>query len=184
MAPARTQLIPRARRNLARLPRSIQIALAIAVLLPLFALTNLVYHVIRKPTELFFFVGHRLDQGPAETWREEGPLFHPYSTGSITPELLAALAQVESSGNPVDRTYWRWRWSFNPFAIYQPASSAVGLYQMIDGAYAEAARFCIRDHVVVDTGCGSTALYIRAIPSHAVELASVYLDRHVAAVLA
>jgi hypothetical protein len=40
---------------------------------------------------------------------------------TITPELLAALAQVDSSGNPVDRTYWRWRWSFNPFAIYRRA---------------------------------------------------------------
>ncbi len=34
------------------------------------------------------------------------------------------------------------------------------------------------------TGCGSTFLYIRAIPSHAIELASVYLDRNVADVLA
>jgi hypothetical protein len=25
--------------------------------------------------------------------------------------LLAALAQGESSGNPVERTYWRWRWA-------------------------------------------------------------------------
>src|ERR1700678_3827590 len=167
MAPARTQLIPRARRNLARLPRSIQIALAIAVLLPLFALTNLVYHVIRKPTELFFFVGHRLDKEPAETWRQYGPLFHTYSTGSITPELLAALAQVESSGNPVDRTYWRWRFSFNPFAIYQPASSAVGLFQMTDPAYSEVARFCNQANAVTDTGCGFGP-YIRALPSHAV----------------
>ena len=37
---------------------------------------------------------------------------------------------------------------------------------------------------VTDTGCGFTGLYIRAIPSHAIELASVYLDRNVAAVLA
>ena len=29
----------------------------------------------------------------------------------MTPELLAALAQVEGSGNPVARTYWRWSWS-------------------------------------------------------------------------
>jgi Transglycosylase SLT domain len=183
MAPARTQLILRARRNLARLPRSIQIALAIAILLPLLALTNLVYHVIRKPTELFFFVGHRLDKEPAETWRQYGPLFRAYSTSTITPELLAALAQVESSGNPVDHTYWRWRWSFNPFAIYQPASSAVGLFQMLDATAAEAARFCIREHAVVDTGCGFAHFAIRAIPSHATELASVYLDRNVASVL-
>jgi hypothetical protein len=169
---------------LARLPRSIRIALTIAILLPLFALTNLVYHVVRKPTELFFFVGHRLDKEPAETWRQFGPLFRTYSTSTITPELLAALAQVESSGNPVDRTYWRWRWSFNPFAIYQPASSAVGLFQMLDATAAEAARFCIREHAVVDSGCGFASFTIRPIPSHATELASVYLDRNVASVLA
>jgi hypothetical protein len=122
--------------------------------------------------------------GPAETWRQYGALFRTYSTGTITPELLAALAQVESSGNPVDRTYWRWRWSFNPFTIYQPASSAVGLFQMLDATAAEAARFCFREHAVVDTGCGFASFTIRPIPSHATELASVYLDRTVASVLA
>jgi hypothetical protein len=172
-----------ARGKLAQAPRAVRIAGVAAILLATFALTNLIYHVIHKPTELFFFVGHRLDKEPSETWRQYGPLFRTYSTSTITPELLAALAQVESSGNPVDRTYWRWRWSFNPFAVYQPASSAVGLFQMIDGAYAEAARFCIRDNAVTDTGCGFSP-YIRAFPSHAIELASVYLDRHVATVLA
>jgi Transglycosylase SLT domain len=172
------------RERLARVPRAVRVAGSVAILLAAAALGNLVYHVIHKPTELFAFIGHRLDKEPAETWRQYGPLFRTYSTSTITPELLAALAQVESSGNPVDRTYWRWRWSFNPLAIYQPASSAVGLYQMIDGAFAEAAKFCIRDHAVVESGCGLTSLYVRAIPSHAVELASIYLDRHVADVLA
>jgi hypothetical protein len=172
-----------AREKLAHVPRAVRITGIAAILLATFALTNLIYHVIHKPTELFFFVGHRLDKEPAETWRQYGALFRTYSTPSITPELLAALAQIESSGNPVDRTYWRWRWSFNPFAIYQPASSAVGLFQTTDPAYAEAARFCIRDNAVTDSGCGFGP-YIRALPSHATELASVYLDRHVAAVLA
>ena len=172
-----------ARRKLAKAPRAARIAGVVAILLAAFALTNLIYHVIRKPTELFFFVGHRLDKEPAETWRQYGPLFRTYSTSTITPELLAALAQGESSGNPVDRTYWRWRFSFNPFSIYQPASSAVGLFQMTDPAYAEVARFCIRANAVTDTGCGFGP-YIRAIPSHAVELASLYLDRNVTAVLA
>jgi hypothetical protein len=171
------------RRKLAKVPLIVRIAGAAAILLAILTLTNLVYHVIHKPTELFFFVGHRLDKEPPETWRQYGALFRTYSTGTITPELLAALAQVESSGNPVDRTYWRWRFSFNPFAIYQPASSAVGLFQMTDPAYAEIARFCIRANVVTDTGCG-LGPYIRALPSHAVELASIYLDRNVAAVLA
>ncbi len=162
----------------------IRIAGSVAILLAALALTNLVYHVIKKPTELFFFVGDALDKEPAETWRQYGPLFRAYSTSTITPELLAALAQVESSGNPVARTYWRWQLSFNPLAIYQPASSAVGLYQMTDAAFAEAARFCIRGNAVTDTGCGSSLLTIRVIPSHAIELASVYLDRNVAGVLA
>jgi hypothetical protein len=153
------------------------------ILLLTFLLTNLAYHVIHKPTELFFFVGHRLDKEPSGTWRQYGALFRTYSTSTITPELLAALAQVESSGNPVDRTYWRWQFSFNPFAIYQPASSAVGLFQMTDPAYTEVARFCIRTNAVTDTGCGFGP-YIRALPSHAAELASIYLDRNVASVLA
>ena len=125
----------------------------------------------------------RVDKEPPETWRQYGPLFRAYATHTITPELLAALAQTESSGNPVARTYWRWRLSLNPFAIYQPASSAVGLYQMTDPAFAEAARFCIRENAVTDTGCGFSSLYVRAFPSHAIELASVYLDRNVAGVL-
>jgi hypothetical protein len=58
------------------------------------------------------------------------------------------------------------------------------MYQMTDPAYAEAARYCIRGNAVVDTGCGLTGLYTRAVPSHAIELAAVYLDHHVAAVLA
>jgi hypothetical protein len=97
------------------------------------ALVNLAYHVILKPTELFAFVGHRLDKDPSETWRQYGPLFRNLSTSAIPPELLAALAQVESSGNPVDRTYWRWRWSFSPFAIYQPALATGALVRLEAG---------------------------------------------------
>lgn len=82
------------------------------------------------------------------------------------------------------RTYWRWRLTWNPFGVYKPASSAVGLYQMTDAAYAEASRYCVRRHAVVDADCWSNSLYIRAVPSHAIELAAVHLDRSVAAVLA
>jgi hypothetical protein len=162
----------------------VRIAGSVAILLAVAALLNLAYQMIRKPTELFVLVGNTLDKEPAETWRQYGPLFRKHSTATITPELLAALAQVESSGNPVARTYWRWRLSLNPLAIYRPASSAVGLYQMLDAAYADAARFCVRGNAVTETGCGFTGFYTRAIPSHAIELASVYLDRNVADVLA
>jgi hypothetical protein len=160
------------RRTLSAAPRAVRIVCLAALVLAAFSLTNLVYHVVRKPSELLFFVGGALDKEPTETWRQYEPLFHTYFTSTITPELLAALAQVESTGNPVARTYWRWQLTSNPFAVYKPASSAVGMYQMTDAAYA-----------VVDTDCGFTGLYTRAIPSHAIELAAVYLH-NVAAVLA
>ncbi|TYO64979.1 transglycosylase SLT domain-containing protein [Bradyrhizobium hipponense] len=174
----------RVRNTLARAPRMVRIAFGLAMLLAAIALLNIVYQMIRKPTELFVLVGNALAKDPSETWRQYGPMFRKFSTDAITPELLAALAQVESSGNPVARTYWRWRLSLNPLAIYRPASSAVGLFQMTDPALTEAARFCIRGNAITESGCGFTSLYVRAVPSHAIELASVYLDRNVADVLA
>jgi hypothetical protein len=108
----------------------------------------------------------------------------------MTPDLLAALAQVEGSGNPVARTYWRWRFSWNPFELYRPASSAVGMFQITDGTFAEARRYCIHNHVVVEDGpwhdlrsCWFNALYTRVVPSHAVEMTAALLDRTVARTL-
>jgi hypothetical protein len=169
----------------------VRIVVIAAMVLAVFSATNLVYQVVRKPTEMFFPVSGALNKEPAETWRQYAPLFREYSTATITPELLAALAQVEGAGNPVARTYWRWRLTWHPFAIYQPASSAVGMYQMTDAAFAEARRYCIRHHTVVEDGawddwrsCWFNGLYTRVLPSHAVELTAVYLDRQVAAILA
>jgi len=65
------------------------------------------YQVLRKPTEVFAPVSGEFNKKPIETWRQYAPLFREYSTSSISPELLAALAQVESTGNPVASTYWR-----------------------------------------------------------------------------
>jgi hypothetical protein len=98
---------------------------------------------------------------------------------------------VESSGNPVARTYWRWRFSWNPFEIYKPASSAVGMFQITDGTFLEARRYCIHDHVVVEDGpwndvhsCWFNAFYMRVVSDHAVEMTAALLDRAVARVLA
>ena len=145
---------------------------------------NLAYQLLRKPTEMLVPVSGALNKEPAETWRDYAPLFREYATATITPALLAALAQVEGAGNPVAHTYWRWRLTWHPFAIYAPASSAVGMYQMTDAAFAEARRYCIRRHTVLEEGCWFNGLYTRIVPSHAVELAAALLDRKVAAVLA
>jgi hypothetical protein len=173
----------RAWRRLNAAPRPLRVAVIAATVLVLCAATNLAYQVVRKPTEMFFPVAGALDKMPAATWAEYGPLFREYSTATVRPELLAALAQVEGAGNPLARTYWRWRLTWNPLAIYRPASSAVGMYQMTDPAFAEARQACIRDHAVV-TDCWFAGLYSRVLPSHAIQLAAVSLDRKVAAILA
>jgi len=168
-------------------PLAIRILVGAVVILAVWLAVNWVYQVLRKPTELFFPVSGTLAKTPPETWRQYGPLFRRHSTSVITPELLAALAQVEGAGNPVARTYWRWRLTWNPFELYEPASSAVGMYQITAATFREAKRYCIRNHVVVEDGpwydarsCWFNGLYTRIVPSHAVELTAALLDRSVA----
>src|SRR6185436_7993337 len=171
-------------------PLAIRIVLGALLVLALWVTVNWVYQVIRKPSELFFPVDRVLAKAPSETWRQYGSLFREHSTSVITPELLGALAQVESAGDPVARTYWRWQLTWNPLAVYQPASSAVGMFQLTGATFQEARRYCIHDHVVVEEGawsdlrsCWFNRLYTRVIPSHAVELTAALLDRQVARVL-
>jgi hypothetical protein len=170
---------------------AVQIIVVTVLLVIVWAGVNWMVQVARKPTEVFVAVSGSLAKVPAQTWRQYGPLFDEHSTAVITPELLAALAQVESSGNPVARTYWRWRFSWNPFELYAPASSAVGMFQITAGTFAEARRYCIHDHVVVEDGrwhdphsCWFNALYTRVVPAHAVEMTAALLDRTVARILA
>ena len=167
-----------------------QIIIVAVVVLALWSATNWVYQVVRKPAELFFPVSGTLSKTPSDTWRQYQPIFHAHSTTVITPELLAALAQVEGAGNPVARTYWRWHPTWDLFELYRPASSAVGMYQITDATFAEAKRYCIHDHVVVEDGpwnelrsCWFNSLYTRVVPTHAAELTSAYLDRRVASTL-
>jgi hypothetical protein len=169
----------------------VQIAAGLAVLATLWATTNGIVQVMRKPTELLFPVSGMLYKTPSETWRAYAPLFRRHETDVIRAELLAALAQVEGSGNPVARTYWRWSWVADPFEVFRPASSAVGMYQITDGTFERAKRYCIHDHVVVKEGpwyawrsCWFNGLYLRVLPSHAIELTSAFLDRSVSTTLA
>ena len=172
-------------------PLALRIIVATVVIIALWSAVNWAYQVVRKPTELFFPVSGALSKTPSETWRGYSPLFRAHSTPVMTPDLLAALAQVEGAGNPVARTYWRWRLSWNPFELYRPASSAVGMYQITDPTFREARRYCIHDHVVVEDGpwhewrsCWFNSLYMRVIPSHAVEMTSAMLDRGVSSTMA
>ena len=172
-------------------PPLVQLIVGVIVLVPLWAPVNWIVQVARKPAEVYGAVSGSVAKVPAETWRQYGSLFDAHSTAVVTPDLLAALAQVESSGDPAALTYWRWRYSWNPFELYRPASSAVGMFQLTDGTFAEARRYCIHDHVVVEAGpwndtsaCWFNALYTRVVAGHAVEMTAALLDRTVARTLA
>jgi hypothetical protein len=176
---------------LRRAPPLTQIAAAVLVVIAFWAALNGIFQVTRKPTELFFPVSGALYKTPSETWEAYSPLFRKYATEVITADFLAALAQVEGSGNPVVRTYWRWSLRTNPFEVYRPASSAVGMYQITDGTFEEAKRYCIHDHVVVEEGpwynwrsCWFNRFYFRVVPSHAIELTAAFLDHAVSTTLA
>ena len=180
----------RALRALRAAPLTVRLVVGAVVVLAVWSAANWVYQVIRKPTELFFPVSGVLSKTPSETWRQYESLFRQHSTAVITPDLLAALAEVEGAGNPVARTYWRWHVTRNPFELYRPASSAVGMYQITDATFREAKRYCIHDHAVVEYGpwhdlrsCWFNSLYTRVVPSHAIELTSALLDRRVASTL-
>ena len=168
-------------------PPAIQLWMSVTILVVAALTTNWIYHAFYKPTELLFPVELALHKSPRETWGEYGALFDVHSTAIITPELLAAIAQAEGSGNPVARTYWKWRvTSQNPLEWYRPASTAVGMFQITDGTFQEGKRYCIHNHVVVEDGpwhdvnsCWFNSLYSRVIPGHAMELTAALLDRQV-----
>ncbi|MDR4493676.1 MAG: transglycosylase SLT domain-containing protein [Nitrospirales bacterium] len=167
-------------------PPIVRVVVIPALFLLLWLGGNWVFHAFNKPTEIFFPLDRSLHKRPIETWRQYESLFREHATAVITPEFLAALAQVEGGGNPVARTYWRWELNWNPLELYRPASSAVGMYQITDGTFQEAKRYCIHDHEVVEDGpwhdlqsCWFNVLYTRVIPSHAIELTSALLDRQV-----
>jgi hypothetical protein len=168
-------------------PLPLRIVIGAVIIIVTFFAMNWLYQTIRKPTEMFFPVSSALNKTPHETWRQYGPLFQKHSTAVITPELLAALAQLEGGGNPVAQTYWRWQLARNPFRLYRPASSAVGMYQITDDTFQQGKRYCIHNHVVVRIGqwhdmksCWFNSVYTRIVPGHAIELTAALLDAGVA----
>ena len=158
-------------------------ALGVSVCVALWLAANALVQLARKPTEIFSPVSGSLDKTPAETWRSYESIFRAHATTTITPDFLAALAQIEGAGNPVARTPWRWRLTEDPFDVYRPASSAVGMLQITDGTYAQAKRYCIHGNEVAEDGpwydwrsCWFNRLYLRVVPSHAAEMTAAFLD--------
>jgi len=177
-------------RKLRRAPPALLVALGVAICIALWLAANALVQLARKPTEIFTPVSGSLNKLPAETWRSYEPIFRKHATATITPDFLAALAQVEGAGNPVASTPWRWKLTEDPFDVYRPASSAVGMFQITNGTYQQAKRYCIHNNEVAEDGpwydwnsCWFNWLYFRVVPSHATEMTSAFLDKSVARTL-
>jgi hypothetical protein len=64
------------------------------------------------------------------------------------------------------------------------------MYQITNGTFRQARRYCIHDNTVVEDGpwhawrsCWFNGLYFRVVPSHAAEMTSAFLDSSVSRTL-
>ena len=106
-----------------------KIILIILLLVAILAGVNFVYQVVRNPAALIGTFSSSLYKSSRSTWESYHRLFKRHSTRIMTPEFLAAMAQVESAGNPLVTPKWRWRLTLDITRIYAPASTSFGLYQ-------------------------------------------------------
>lgn len=142
--------------------------------LPLF---NLIYQVYKKPTEVFRPFESLLIKSPKETWKNYGEYFEAFATHRVSASFLAALAQVESAGNPWANSFWKFRWTTDLDRIYSPASTAVGLLQITEPTMKEAQNFCFKENKKVFRGkCWEDRFFTRLSPEHSIELTSARME--------
>ena len=152
--------------------------LAIGALLWFFAI-NFFVQLALKPTEVFRFAGVGEAKTPRGTWLHYGDDFRRHATPIMTADFLAGMAQLESSGNPYAQPPWVWRWTATPWRLFAPASSAVGLMQMIDGNFSLARRHCIQSGKPATDSCRLNGFYSRLSASDSIEMTSAFLHRQV-----
>lgn len=112
---------------------------------------NILIGVIRKPAHLLNPISKFFYKVPSQTWQSYRGEFKEYETDIMDAAFLAALAQAESSGNPIATAYWHFSFKQDLLSIFQPASSSLGLYQMTMDTFKDAKRFCFsEDGIRVD----------------------------------
>ena len=121
----------------------------ILILLILTPVLNIGWQVYKKPSELLRPFAKYFNKSPKQTWYSYYDEFKEHSEPYLTPEFLAALAQVESSGNPIAQTYWDLKLSTNIEKWYAPASSSVGLYQLTEPTFKQAQKICKKNNTYV-----------------------------------
>ena len=104
-------------------------------LLCLYLLVNFFVQIARKPTEIASLTSFWMFKTPTQTWNSYGNYFRDAGTDAIPADFLAALAHVESNGNPWASPGWRFKLNAKVFDFYAPSTTAVGLYQFLDETF-------------------------------------------------
>lgn len=149
------------------------------IIFTLILLINYFFQIYRKPTELLSFLSS--PKTPYETWKSYSTLFIKHSLGAITPDFLAALAQVESSGNHWGSPSWRIRWTGPIADFYSPSSSSFGLFQTTVGTFNQSKKLCLKNGVILkqesyENLCPQNFFYNRLIPSSIIQLTAIQLE--------
>ena len=140
---------------------------------------NFLWQIYKKPAEVIALLSWSKAKTHQGTWQSYGQSFQKYSTQVITPSFLAALAQIESAGNPLATPQWKFKFTDRLSKIFSPQSSSVGLYQFTNATFKRAQKYCIRDQKVRTANCWMNPVYTRLLPWQSIELASAYLDTEV-----
>ena len=76
-------------------PAALQLCIGAVALVTLWLVTNWIYQVVRKPSELFFPVSGVLYKTPSETWGQYEPVFRKHATSvrRITEKSSAFIAR-------------------------------------------------------------------------------------------
>ncbi|MCB0414624.1 MAG: transglycosylase SLT domain-containing protein [Bdellovibrionales bacterium] len=147
---------------------------------------NFSYQIYDKPAEILSIIKWSSPKSLYETWSVYKNEFTDYSTDLMTPGFLAALAQVESGGDPLASPDWSLQLNRSYKKWFSPLSSSIGLFQFTESTFDRAKNFCIHKNRSVKKGkwyqlnrCAFNGFYLRVWPSHSIELTSSYLDHNV-----
>lgn len=147
--------------------------------------------LVQKPAHLLSFASSYFYKTPYETWKTYHADFKKYQTSTTPSYVLAAIAQVESSGNPIATPKWEWNFKNSWHSLYSPVSSSVGLYQFTTPTFNRAAKFCVHEgklyskveaHQILHP-CWWSRFGFRLSASSSIRTASAYLHKEVSELL-
>jgi hypothetical protein len=167
--------------------RLIQFISALIILLTLLFGINFIFQIYKKPIELISIITQTRAKTLTQTWKDYGEFFTNSSTDIISPAFLAALAQKESSGNPLASPRWKLNFKRPIDRIYSPPTTAFGLMQMTNPNFYDSSRLCYkaknkRNSKSFDD-CGRINMSTRIFPAHSIYLTARNLTYQVKKIL-